>query len=206
DLDGTLTDPKAGITGFIQHALEKLDQPVPDKDELTWCIGPPLYDSFLELLENDADAAEKAMGFYRDRFETVGMFENELYAGIPDCLRQLKEAGISLFVATSKPHFYAKKIAEHFGISHFFNHIHGSEMSGERVNKVELIKYIIETESLDPSKTIMIGDRKHDILGAKRFGIRTIGVLYGYGSKEELIEAGTDELVKSAGEIAELIL
>lgn len=190
DLDGTLTDPKPGITGCIQYGLEKLGANVPSKDDLEFAIGPPLHDTFLQLLNGDEDGAVKGLGFYRERFGTIGLFENQIYAGIHDCLSKIKEAGVQLFVCTSKPHFYAKQIAEHFEFDHFFDHVHGSELSGERVNKGELIEYIIETETIDPERTLMIGDRKHDVLGAKRHGIRTLGVLYGYGSREELEEAG----------------
>ena len=206
DLDGTLTDPKPGITGCIQYALEKLGQTVPTKDELEYAIGPPLHDTFLQLLGNDPDAASQGLLFYRERFGTVGLFENQVYPGIHDCLHQIKEAGIQLFICTSKPHFYAKQIAEHFEFDHFFDHVHGSEMSGERVHKDELIEYIIETEKFNPADTIMIGDRKHDILGAKHHGLRTIGVLYGYGSREEHVEAGADEMVDSPEEIVEMVL
>lgn len=206
DLDGTLTDPKPGITGCIQYGLEKLGYPVPSQDELEWCIGPPLHDSFLQLCGGDSEAAAKGLDYYRERFGSIGMYENELYDGIPETLQQISDAGIQLFVCTSKPHFYADPITQHFGIRHFFQHIHGSEMTGERVNKGELIEYIIGQEKIDPATTLMIGDRKHDILGAKQHGIQTIGVLYGYGSKEELTDAGADVLAESPVEIADAIL
>ena len=206
DLDGTLTDPKPGITGCIQYGLEKLGHPVPTQDELEWCIGPPLHDSFLQLCGGDSEAAAKGLTYYRERFGTIGMYENELYDNIPETLQRFSDAGIQLFVCTSKPHFYAGPITEHFGIRHFFQHVHGSEMTGERVNKGELIQYIIQEEGIDRTTTVMIGDRKHDILGAKQHGIRTLGVLYGYGSKEELTDAGADALVESPAEIANSLL
>jgi phosphoglycolate phosphatase len=206
DLDGTLTDPKIGITGCIQYALEKLDQQAPTKDELEFAIGPPLYLTFLQLLDNDPEAAAKGVLFYRERFGTIGLFENVVYPGIHDSLSKLKDAGIQLFVATSKPHVYAKRIAEHFEFDHFFDHVHGSEMSGERQDKGELINHILTTEGLEPETTLMIGDRKHDILGAKQCGLRTIGVLYGYGSKDELTEAGADDLADSPEGIVEEIV
>ncbi|MCB1121515.1 MAG: HAD family hydrolase [Verrucomicrobiae bacterium] len=206
DLDGTLSDPKPGITGCIQYALETLQQPVPTKDELEWAIGPPLLDTFLTLLNGDEAAAARGLSLYRERFGTLGMYENELYPGIPECLGKLTEAGMQLFVATSKPHFYAKPITEHFGINHIFKHVHGSEMSGERIHKTDLLAYILEVEKIDPAETIMIGDRKHDILAAKAHGIATIGVLYGYGSREELTAAGADMLVETPEEILPAIL
>lgn len=205
DLDGTLTDPKAGITGCIQYALEKLNQHVPTKDELEFAIGPPLCDTFLELAGGDPERASQGLDYYRERFGTVGMFENEVYPGIHDCLTALKKAGLQLFICTSKPHFYAKQIAAHFQFDHFFDHIHGSEMNGDRVIKGELIEYIIKTEGIDPAKTVMIGDRKHDILGAKRSYIKTIGVLYGYGSKEELTEAGADLFAENPFDLISLV-
>jgi phosphoglycolate phosphatase len=206
DLDGTLSDPKPGITGCIQYGLEKLGQAVPSQDELEWCIGPPLHDSFLQLCGGDSQMAAKGLEYYRERFGTIGMYENKLYDNIPETLERFSEAGIQLFVCTSKPHYYAGPITEHFGIRHFFQHVHGSEMTGERVNKGKLIEYIIREEGIDPSTTIMIGDRKHDIFGAKQHAIHTVGVLYGYGSKEELTEAGADTLVTSPQEIADTVL
>lgn len=205
DLDGTLTDPKSGITGCIQFALETLQQPVPTKDDLEWAIGPPLHESFLTLLNGDEAAAARGLALYRERFGKRGMYENALYPGIPDCLKDLAGADKPLFVATSKPHFYAKPITEYFGIHHFFQHVHGSEMSGERVHKADLLAHILEVEQLDPADTVMIGDREHDILAAKAHGIATIGVLYGYGSREELVRAGADTLVASPGEIARAV-
>ena len=206
DLDGTLTDPKPGITGSIQYALKKLGQTVPSQDDLESAIGPPLLETFTQLLGGDSDAANQGVLFYRERFGTIGLFENEVYPGIHDCLGKIMDAGIKLYIATSKPHFYAKQIAAHFKFDHFFGHIHGSEMTGERQDKGELIQYIIETQDLDPDTTIMIGDRKHDIIGAKKNKLRTIGVTYGYGSREELTTAEADELVESPAEIAKFLL
>lgn len=206
DLDGTLSDPKPGITGSIQYGLEKLGMPVPSQDDLEFAIGPPLHDTFLQLVGGDSQKAQQGLDFYRERFGTVGMYENELYDGIPHVLQRLKDSKLQLFVATSKPHFYADPITKHFGIRDFFEHIHGSEMNGDRVNKGELIQYIIEQEKIDPKDTVMIGDRKHDVLAAKQHGIATIGVLYGYGSKDELTTAGADVLVEKPEEIPELVI
>ena len=167
---------------------------------------PPLYDSFLHLLDNDPEKASQGLNYYRERFGSIGLFENEVYQGIHDCLARLKDVGLTLFICTSKPHFYATQIAEHFQFDQFFKHIHGSELTGERVDKGELITYIIEQENIDPACTIMIGDREHDIIGARKNGLRTLGVTYGYGSKEELNEAGADQLVENPGEIAALVL
>jgi phosphoglycolate phosphatase len=190
DLDGTLTDPKPGITRSIQYALRKLDHhTIPTEDELTWCIGPPLRASFAKILGTE-DSADLAVSLYRERFSDIGLYENGVYDGIGDVLTTLGQSGRRLFVATSKPHVYAERIVAHFGLRHHFEHVFGSELDGTRVDKSHLLEYALKTASVDPSKTLMIGDRSHDMIGARNNGIRGIGVLYGYGSKDELIGAG----------------
>ncbi|MET0721474.1 MAG: HAD family hydrolase [Tardiphaga sp.] len=201
DLDGTLSDPKIGITASIQYALQKFDIPVPSQDELTWCIGPPLHASFKALLgTTDADA-DRAVDFYRERFGDVGLYENTLYAGIEETLTAVAAAGRRLFVATSKPHVFADRIIDHFGLRRHFGRVFGSELDGTRVHKTNLLRYALEETSTDPARAMMIGDRKHDIIGAANNGIATIGVLYGYGSRAELVEAGAGQLCASPGEI-----
>jgi phosphoglycolate phosphatase len=189
DLDGTLTDPKPGITGSIQYALKKLDLPVPSQDELTWCIGPPLRASFVKLLGSE-HSADAAVSFYRERFSDVGLYENGVYDGIEDVLAALARPGRRLFVATSKPHVFAERIIDHFGLRRHFERVFGSELDGTRVDKSHLLEYALQQTAVDPSRAIMIGDRSHDIVGAKNNGMGAIGVLYGYGSKEELTTAG----------------
>jgi phosphoglycolate phosphatase len=190
DLDGTLTNPKPGITRSIQYALRKLDHhTIPTEDELTWCIGPPLRASFVKILGTE-DSADLAVSLYRERFSDIGLYENGVYDGIGDVLTTLGESGRRLFVATSKPHLFAERIIDHFGLRHHFEHVFGSELDGTRVDKSHLLEYALRTTSVDPSKTLMIGDRSHDMIGAKNNGIRGIGVLYGYGSEDELIGAG----------------
>lgn len=196
DLDGTLTDPKPGITRSIQHALRSLGRVVPTEDELTWCIGPPLIQS-LERLVGDRTVAERALVLYRERFGVVGLFENRVYDGIPEALQHLSGAGHRLLVATSKPRVYAERIVEHFGLGRHFAVVHGSELDGTRVEKTDLLAWIVEREGLDPATTVMIGDRSHDIVGARRNGLKTLGVLYGYGSRSELEAAGADGLCAS---------
>ena len=188
DLDGTLTDPKPGITRSMQYALEKLGRPVPPADELTWCIGPPLRDSLVVLLGGEAEA-DRGVALYRERFGDVGLYENSLYPGIAATLAALKPRA-RLFVATSKAHVFADRIVDHFGLRSYFEHVFGSELDGTRVHKYDLLEWAIEQTATDPARAIMIGDRSHDIVGAKRNGMDGIGVLYGYGSREELIEAG----------------
>jgi phosphoglycolate phosphatase len=190
DLDGTLTDPKPGITRSIQYALRKLDHhTIPTEDELTWCIGPPLRASFVKILGTE-DTADLAVSLYRERFSDVGLYENGVYDGIDDVLTTLGQSGRRLFVATSKAHVFADRIVDHFGLRHHFERVFGAELDGTRSDKSHLLEYALRTASVDPSKTLMIGDRSHDMIGARNNGIRGIGVLYGYGSKDELIEAG----------------
>ena len=189
DLDGTLTDPKLGITRSIQYALNKLDRTTPAENELTWCIGPPLLASLKKLLGND-DLADIALSLYRERFADIGIFENDVYPGIEDTLSLLAKSGHRLFVATSKPGVYAQRIIDHFKMTAYFDRVFGSEMDGTRSDKTELLKYALQTTSVEPFHAIMIGDRSHDMIGARKNKMTAIGVLYGYGTKEELVEAG----------------
>jgi phosphoglycolate phosphatase len=194
DLDGTLTDPKPGITRSIQYALQKLNHPaIPTEDELTWCIGPPLRASFVKILGAE-DQADRAVSLYRERFSDIGLFENRVYDGIAEVLTTLSQSGQRLFVATSKPHVFATRIVEHFGLRHHFEHVFGSELDGTRVDKSDLLGYALKTVAVEPKKTLMIGDRSHDIVGAKNNGMQAIGVLYGYGSKDELLGAGASQV------------
>jgi phosphoglycolate phosphatase len=200
DLDGTLTDPKPGITRSIQYALQKLDHPtIPTEDELTWCIGPPLRASFATMLGDHV--ADQAVTFYRERFSDVGLYENGVYDGIGDVLTTLCTAGHRLFVATSKPHVFAERIIDHFGLRHHFERVFGSELDGTRVDKSHLLEYALSEVSVDPSKTLMIGDRSHDMVGAKNNGMQRIGVLYGYGGRDELLQAGAQHVCATPGEI-----
>lgn len=205
DLDGTLTDPKPGITRCIQHALSVLDSPVPSEDELTWCIGPPLLDSFTQLLGDEA-LAHRAIGHYRERFGDVGLFENSVYAGIAQLLASLHGEQRDLYVATSKPTVYAERIVAHFGLSQFFIRVFGSELSGERTDKTELLRYALAQSDARAAGCVMIGDRSHDVIGAKNNGIPAFGVLYGYGDSEELRAAGADELAADPGSLQALLV
>ena len=190
DLDGTLTDPKIGITRSIQYALDKLGHSaIPSEDELTWCIGPPLRASFTKLLGGE-HSSDRAVALYRERFADIGIFENSLYAGIADILTELARPGRRLFVATSKPGVFAERIIDHFGLRNHFERVFGSELDGTRSDKTQLLQYALQETSVDPSRAIMIGDRSHDIVGARNNGMSAIGVLYGYGSRQELTEAG----------------
>lgn len=206
DLDGTLTDALPGITNCIRHALISLGRPAPEPEALRWCIGPPLKKSFLSLLETDDEAlAEKALVKYRERFDLTGMFENTVYPSIPHALSELREAGHTLYVATSKPVIYADKIIDHFGLRKYFADVYGSELDGTRSDKTELIAYILARESFRTSDTIMIGDRDYDMIGAKKNGINGIGALWGYGSPEELWNAGAVHCVEAPLRIKDVI-
>jgi phosphoglycolate phosphatase len=193
DLDGTLTDPKPGITRSIQYALRKLDRAAPSEDELTWCIGPPLHASLKKLVGTD-DLADKALSLYRERFADIGLFENEIYPGIEDTLSVLARSGRRLFVATSKPGVYAERIIDHFKLRVYFERVFGSELDGRRSDKSDLLGHALQTTGVDPSRAIMIGDRSHDMIGARNNGMTAVGVLYGYGSKEELLDAGAHHI------------
>lgn len=204
DLDGTLTDPKAGIVRCILHALDAMGVERPTED-LDWCIGPPLYGTFARILgTEEAASVAQAVGHFRERFSEVGLFENAVYAGIPECLARLREADVPLFVATSKPTVYAQRILDRFELTDYFERVYGSELCGRHSDKGELIAHLLETER--PTSPIMIGDREHDVLGARKNGVPCIGVTYGYGSEEELDAAGAVALCDSPSAVAEAVL
>jgi len=201
DLDGTLTDPKEGITNSIKYALNKLGKPVPQTSDLLWCIGPPLKESFKKILKSDDEMAETAVSFYREYYKDKGKFENEVYSGIPEVLEELSEQGLNLFVVTSKPYVFAIEIVNHFDLLRFFKRVYGSELDGKFVDKGELIAHMINKEEISAGKTVMVGDNSNDIIGAKKNGVCSIGVTYGYGIKEELIKANPDFIIDSPEDI-----
>lgn len=265
DLDGTLTDPKPGITRSCAYALERLGCGVVDPDSLAWCIGPPLRESFRRMLSEfdrssilthpsptgkravaagshysepstiarqavgievarqevgtsasetllrggacggGSDIApeeiEEAIRLYRERFSEIGLFENEVFPGIPELLDQLQSEGVRLFLATSKPHIFANRILAHFDLARFFEGVVGSEFDGTRDAKSEVIRHVLDTFDVDPRHAVMVGDRRHDVEGAKAHGIACIGVSYGYGSEEELTTAGVAALCRIPGEV-----
>lgn len=207
DLDGTLSDPKVGITKSVQYALQKLDIIVPDMDKLECFIGPPLQDSFAEQYGFDEVTTQKAIHFYRERFKEKGMFENELYLGIPQLLKALQENQFKLVIATSKPTIFAVQILKHFDIDQYFERVVGSNLDGTRRSKTEIIQYILDRyneHNLD--HFIMIGDRKHDIIGAINTGIDSIGVTYGYGSFEELSHSNPTYIVNRVDQLKDILL
>lgn len=207
DLDGTLTDSMEGITKSVQYALNKFNIKVDDLNDLCKFIGPPLINSFMEFYNFSKEDAQKAVVYYREYFADKGIFENKLYENIDELLSTLKANGKTLILATSKPEPYALKIIDYFNLSKYFDFIAGSCLDGRRSHKNEVISFVLKEANIkDLSKAIMIGDRKHDILGAKYNNINSIGVLYGYGDYNELKTAGADFIVKDTLELKNLIL
>jgi len=206
DLDGTLTDPIEGITNCLSYSLERLNFACPPKEQLASYIGPPLRETFATIFDStDKILIESAVAFYRERFSSVGLYENTVYPGVVDMLDKLKSNSYSLFVATSKVEAYAEKIVQHFSLDSYFIKIHGSQLDGRFDDKSNLLRELIKTHNLSPSQTTMIGDRKHDILAAKKNGISSLGVTYGYGSMEELEEAKADYICHSPIGVVEII-
>jgi phosphoglycolate phosphatase len=206
DLDGTLTDPFEGITGCIRYALSELGHSPPPREELRWCIGPPLRSSFAKLVGiDDPTHLDMCLAKYRERFSTIGLYENRLIDGMVDVLNSLQGDSRHLWVATSKPSVYARRIIEHFGLAPHFRSVHGSELDGTRTNKVELIAHLLRTEGISPSDAVMIGDREHDVIGAKANGVHAIGVLWGYGSREELVASAVDEICETPTDLQHLL-
>lgn len=204
DLDGTLTDPMMGITKSVRYALNYYGIEVKDLNDLLPFIGPPLRDSFKEYYGFDEAKANEAVEKYREYYKTDGIFDNKVYQGMVECLQTLKDNGKKLYVATSKPEFFAKQIIEHFSLSKYFEYVGGSEFNS-REKKAEVIEYVLKTNQIDNDDVIMVGDRKHDIIGAHENKIPCVGVLYGYGTEDELKQYQADYLVASVEELTELL-
>ena len=205
DLDGTLTDPKVGITKSVKYALDKLGIIVDDIDSLKKFIGPPLKESFQNYYGMDDIKADDAIKYYREYFSGNGIFENELYENIEKVLSYLAKNNFTIIVATSKPRIFAEKIINHFNLTKYFLAIEGSELNGTRSDKGELIFYILNKYNLSAMHSIMIGDREHDIRGANKNSIDSIGVGYGYGTEEELVNSGAKYFVKNIDELSEIL-
>ncbi len=206
DLDGTLSDPMLGITHSVQYALKKQGIIVDDLQQLCLFIGPPLQDSFQDFYGFTQEEAEQACDDYHEYFLAKGMYENKLYPGIKEFLQQQADEGKTLFVATSKPEILARQILAYFNIDSYFHFVGGDTMQRTRSAKAKVIRYVMEQNNLtDPSGILMIGDRKHDILGAKEVDIQSVGVLYGYGNREEFVQAGADYIVKDLAELGNLL-
>ncbi|MDR7074222.1 HAD hydrolase-like protein [Fictibacillus barbaricus] len=206
DLDGTLTDPKLGITQCVQYALSKFNIHVTDLRVLECFIGPPLDESFREYYGLDAAQSTKAVEFYRERFRSKGLYENEVIEGIHEMLTALKEDGVELHVATSKPTVFAEIILRHFKLDHFFVSIIGSNLDGTRSKKVDIIEHILLTQpQIDKDSVIMVGDRKHDIIGANLACVDSVGVTFGYGSEEELLGENPTYIVNNVSDLLDVL-
>lgn len=210
DLDGTLTDPKVGITSCVQYALHSFGIEEPDLDKLEPFIGPPLKDSFMEFYGMDEEQARGAVEKYRERFKDKGLYENEIYPGVASMLKLLSEKGFRLAVASSKPTVFVEKILEHFGIREYFKVVVGSELDGTRTGKdqvvMEALRQLFGAKPILYNEIYMIGDRRFDVEGAKAMKVESVGVTYGYGGMEELREAHADYIVESVEELREFLL
>lgn len=206
DLDGTLTDPKEGITKSVQYALASVNIDEPDLDKLEPFIGPPLHESFMEFYGFDRENAMKLVEKYRERFNDIGIFENVIYPGIADMLKALKEAGCKISIASSKPTVLVERILDHFDIRKYFDAVVGSNLDGTRVKKEEVVEEALRQLGSVKEKTAMVGDRKFDIYGAKEFDLTGVGVSFGYAGENELQEAGADYIVDTVEELQNLLL
>ncbi|MEF7655331.1 HAD family hydrolase [Bacillus thuringiensis] len=207
DLDGTLTDPKEGIVNSVLYALKKLGIEELHINDLHSFIGPPIQQSFVERYNMNEGEVERAVFYFREYLKQRGLLENNVYEGIPNLLKQLKDTGNRLFIATSKPTIFAEQVIEHFQLTNYFEDIIGSNLDGTRIKKEEIIAHILQTnEELNKEEIVMIGDRKHDIIGANQNGIASIGVLYGYGSETELTEMGATHIANDVKELHHLCL
>ncbi len=203
DLDGTLTESGEGITKSVQYALGKLGKPEEDLEKLKVFIGPPLMEQFMKYADLDEETARKAVEYYRERYSEKGIFENRPYPGVEDMLKELKRKKYLLTVASSKPEYYVKQILDHFQLTGYFDEIVGSEMNGKRTNKAEVIEETLSRLHMSDKRdqVIMIGDKEHDVFGARKAGLKCIAVSYGYGTEEELKNAAPFKTVASTDEI-----
>lgn len=205
DLDGTLTDPGCGITNSVAYALKKFGIEAEDRKELYKFIGPPLYESFMKHYGFDKETAETAVSYFREYFRGTGIYENEVYDGITDLLDEIRKSGRKIILATSKPEEFAKTVLSHFSLDKYFDFVAGATMDSSRVEKADVIAYALKESGCTGEKAVMIGDRLHDILGAKENGLDSIGVLFGYGSREELEDAGADYIAETVADIIKFI-
>lgn len=204
DLDGTLTDPAEGITKCIAYALESKGIQTADLNSLKSLIGPPLKDPLMHTFGFEEKEAITCVDKYRERFSTVGLYENILFDRVPELLEQLKSRDYHIYLATSKPEIFAKKILSHFAIDQYFDFAGGSALDDSRPTKTSVIQYVMENTGLtDPQNCIMVGDRKHDLIGARETGMDAIGVLYGYGSRTELEQESPAYLLHSVADLIE---
>lgn len=207
DLDGTIINSKESVTRSVQYALRAMNINIDDLDSLTKHIGPPLREGFMKYYGFTEEEAEKATEEYRKYYVDKGMYQNELYNGMEDLLTKLKQAGKYLIVATTKPEEFAVKILKSFHLEHYFDDICGASFDKSRADKETVIRYALDRNSItDLDRVVMVGDREYDIEGAKAVGIASIGVLYGFGSEEELKKAGADYIAATVEELYDIIM
>lgn len=204
DLDGTLTNPELGITSCIQYAADFYGVKT-KREDLVKYIGPPLADSFMELLDCDRTKAEEAVAKYRERFSPIGLYENEIYPGVVETLDKLKEMGYILCTASSKPQKFVDTILEHFDIKKYFDFVGGATMDGKISKKEDVIKHVLSQTGFKPAQVLMVGDRMFDLEGAAEFGMDAVGVLYGFGSREELSSYKNIALIENIGELINIL-
>ena len=205
DLDGTLTDSTEGILNCLIYAIERMGFEVPEDTNIF--LGPPIRQSFAEFLGMNGEQVDEAVRIFRERYSDTGLFENRVYDGIPGMLERLKSGGKRLMVATSKPQVYAVRIFEKFGLAQYFEIVGGAELDGSRDYKDEVIEYVLAKAGItDRSSVLMIGDRRQDVLGAHKTDIECMGILWGYGSVEELTQAGADYIARTPQEAADMLL
>ena len=206
DLDGTVTDSAEGVINSVAYALEKLGCPVDDKSSLMKFIGPPLTESFKDFYNFDEETIQLGVRYYRDYYNDNGIFQNRLYDGIPELLKSLKQHGKTVILATSKPEVYAKRILEHFNVDLYFDFIGGSTFDAERNTKTGVLKYILKECRIDNlSDAVMIGDRKHDIVGAHEVGLKCAAILYGYGNEPEFKEYNADFIIDTVDDLKKFL-
>ena len=206
DLDGTLTDSADGIINSVLYSLKTFGIEETDREALRSFVGPPLKDSFMERYGFSPKQAEEALLRFRERFASIGIFENSPYEGIRELLSHLHLRGDRVILATSKPEEFAKRILDHFDLTPYFDHICGANMDeSHRVEKEDVLQYALEESGADPGASFMIGDRKYDVEAGRKFGFSTVGVLYGYGSREELEAAGADMLCETVEQLKEVL-
>ncbi len=206
DLDGTLTDSREGIINSIEYMLRHYQMEVKDRSELQPWLGPPLKESLMKYCAFPEGKALEGVAVYREYFDRQGIFENKVYPGIEDMLGRLKEQGHELLVATSKPETAAVRVLEHFGLAGYFTYIGGATLDDSRVRKGDVIRYVLEACGVkEKAQAVMVGDREQDVKGAKENGLEVVGVLYGYGSREELVGAGADYLAEDPQGLVQLL-
>ncbi|MBQ2718867.1 MAG: HAD hydrolase-like protein [Clostridia bacterium] len=206
DLDGTLTDSRPGILAGAAHALTALGLPTAPSEVTTAFIGPPLYECFRGLYGLDDATSRRAVTLYREYYGTRGLFENTVYPGIPAMLASLREAGLTLCLATGKPHEYGRRIVSHFGLDRYISAVYGAEFDGTRGDKAALLSYALADRGLAPKEAVMVGDRRFDVEGALAVGVTPLGVLWGYGDAAELTAAGATHLAATPAKAAAAIL